>query len=48
VTQVLLIEWQHKTIEEERLKAGQPKRMQFFLTNSVPLVHQQANTLACK
>ncbi|BGP08421.1 Dicer-like protein 1 [Rhodotorula toruloides] len=44
---VLLIEWQHKTVEEERIKAGQPKRMQFFLTNSVPLVHQQANTLAC-
>lgn len=47
-TQVLLIEWQHKTVEEERIKAGQPKRMQFFLTNSVPLVHQQADTLACK
>ncbi|GEM09897.1 extensin-like protein [Rhodotorula toruloides] len=44
---VLLIEWQHKMMEEEHIKAGQPKRMQFFLTNSVPLVHQQANTLAC-
>ncbi|GAA6028331.1 hypothetical protein JCM8097_006980 [Rhodosporidiobolus ruineniae] len=41
-----LIEWVHETIEKERQAAGRPKRIQLFLTNSVPLVHQQANGLA--
>ncbi|GAA5925102.1 hypothetical protein JCM10213_000533 [Rhodosporidiobolus nylandii] len=31
---------------EERVAMGGQKRMQLFLTNSVPLVHQQANALA--
>ncbi|GAA5839253.1 hypothetical protein JCM11251_006019 [Rhodosporidiobolus azoricus] len=43
---VHLIEWVASTIEQERQAAGRPKRIQFFLTNSVPLVHQQAHTLA--
>lgn len=36
----------HTTIETERLKLGEKKRMHFVLTNSVPLVHQQASVLS--
>ncbi|GAA5903989.1 hypothetical protein JCM6882_003794 [Rhodosporidiobolus microsporus] len=43
---VHLVEWVAETIEKERQAAGRPKRLQFFLTNLVPLVHQQAHTLA--
>ncbi|GAA6001448.1 uncharacterized protein JCM10292_006259 [Rhodotorula paludigena] len=43
---VLLIEWIHSVVEAQRIASGEPKRMQFFLTQSVPLVHQQANILA--
>ncbi|GAA6000094.1 hypothetical protein JCM10207_006049 [Rhodosporidiobolus poonsookiae] len=43
---VLLIDWIHEEVEKKRQAAGQPKRMQFFLTQSVPLVHQQAEILA--
>ncbi|GAA5833456.1 hypothetical protein JCM9279_001530 [Rhodotorula babjevae] len=43
---VLLIDWIHSTIEAQRRDAGQPPRLSFFLTNSVPLVHQQADTIA--
>ncbi|KPV74940.1 uncharacterized protein RHOBADRAFT_44459 [Rhodotorula graminis WP1] len=42
---VLLIDWVH-AIEAQRREAGEPPRLSFFLTNSVPLVHQQADTIA--
>jgi hypothetical protein len=38
----------HTTVEAQRIAQGLKKRFQFFLTNSVPLVHQQANILAHK
>ncbi|GAA5854197.1 hypothetical protein JCM8547_001731 [Rhodosporidiobolus lusitaniae] len=41
-----LINWVHFEVEKKRQEEGKPKRMQFFLTQSVPLVHQQANVLA--
>ncbi|GAA5895230.1 hypothetical protein JCM8208_005942 [Rhodotorula glutinis] len=43
---VLLIDWIHSTVEAQRREAGEPPRLSFFLTNSVPLVHQQADTIA--
>ncbi|KAK4049291.1 Dicer-like protein 1 [Microbotryomycetes sp. JL201] len=43
---VLLMEWMHNQIEVPRMKQGKNKRMQFFITNSVPLVHQQAKIIA--
>lgn len=46
--QVLLMEWMHTKVEPEWIAARGRKRMQFFLVNSVPLVHQQANILAVK
>lgn len=38
----------YSKIELPRVEQGIKKRLQFFLTNSVPLVHQQANILAHK
>ncbi|GAA5868109.1 hypothetical protein JCM3774_001024 [Rhodotorula dairenensis] len=44
---VLFIEWIHARESERLANAVDPKpRMIFFLTNSVPLVHQQADVLA--
>ncbi|BGP48542.1 Dicer-like protein 1 [Rhodotorula kratochvilovae] len=43
---VLLIEWINSTIETKRVQAGERKRMQFVLTQSVPLLHQQADVRA--
>lgn len=47
--QVLLIEWIHAREAERCADAVDSKpRMIFFLINSVPLVHQQADVLARK
>ncbi|KAM0791169.1 hypothetical protein ACM66B_005653 [Microbotryomycetes sp. NB124-2] len=43
---VLLMDWMHNTIEVPRMKEGKKQRMQFFVTNSVPLVHQQSKIIA--
>ncbi|KAL8293622.1 hypothetical protein RQP46_000323 [Phenoliferia psychrophenolica] len=43
---VLLMDWMFNLVELPRVERGIKKRLQFFLTNSVPLVHQQANILA--
>jgi hypothetical protein len=44
-----LIEWIHAREAERRAGTlDSPPRMIFFLTNSVPLVHQQADVLARK
>ncbi|KAM0752756.1 hypothetical protein T439DRAFT_354244 [Meredithblackwellia eburnea MCA 4105] len=43
---VLLIDWMFNEVEKPRIEEGKPKRLQFFLTSAVPLVHQQANILS--
>ena len=35
------MDWMFNLIEIPRVELGNKKRLQFFLTNSVPLVHQQ-------